>query len=67
MKRKRELQSKAFPDAAEIEKALAKAVRKALIFHKKMGQPIAVWKDGKPTWIPSEEIDVEAVAVGKNA
>ena len=47
-------------DDALIDGALADAVRDALIQHKRAGNPIAVWEDGRVVWIPAEEIDVDA-------
>ena len=40
-------------------RALRRAVRHALIEHKRAGNPIASWKDGKVVIIPAEEIEVE--------
>jgi len=48
-----------FADGREIDAALARAVRKALLEHKRAGNPIAVWQDDRVVWIPPEEIDVE--------
>jgi hypothetical protein len=31
----------------------------ALRFHKRMGNPLATWRDGKVVWIPPEEIPVD--------
>ena len=42
----------------EIMEGVAGAVRNALLQHKRAGNPIAVWEDGKVVWIPAEEIDV---------
>lgn len=44
--------------AKEIEKVLQRAVRHALWVHKRLGNSIAVWEDGKARIIPPEEIDV---------
>jgi len=38
---------------------LQEAVRQALLEHKRAGNPIASWKDGKVIMIPPEEIPVE--------
>lgn len=43
-------------DANRIERALHRAVRNALIMHKKLGNPIVVWQDGKVVTVPAEEI-----------
>ena len=43
-------------DRPRVQKALRDAVQKAIRFHKAMGQPIVVWKDGRVVEIPPEEI-----------
>lgn len=42
--------------AKEIEKVLQRAVNHALLMHKRLGNPIAVWKDGKVVIVPPDEI-----------
>lgn len=37
---------------------MQEAVRKALLVHKRLGNPIAVWRDGRVVLVPPEEIDV---------
>jgi hypothetical protein len=49
---------KLFNDREGMDRALARAVRQALLQHKRMGNPVAVWRDGKIVWIEPEEIDV---------
>lgn len=44
---------------AEVEEALNEAVRQALLDHKRAGNPIAGWKDGRLAIIPPEEIPVD--------
>jgi hypothetical protein len=46
-------------DTEALDAAVQRAVRKALLVHKKLGNPVAAWKDGKVVWIPPEEIEVE--------
>ncbi len=46
-------------DQARIEKALKLAARDARLLHKRMGQPMVVWENGKVVWIPPEEIVVD--------
>ena len=41
-----------------VEHALHKAVVGAMIRHKRLGNPIVVWRDGKVVWIPAEEIEI---------
>ena len=45
--------------ADEIEQIFRKAVRHELSIHKRLGNPIAIWKDGKVVIIPPEEIPVD--------
>ena len=40
----------------EVEKILHRAVREVLLRHKKLGQSVAVGRDGKVIIIPPEEI-----------
>ena len=40
----------------EIDLALQRAVREALIRHKKLGESVAVWRDGEAVILPPEEI-----------
>ena len=42
-----------------IERALAKAVREALLRHKLAGNPVAVWRDGKVIWVAAADIAVD--------
>ena len=42
--------------AIEIGEALQRAVNNALLMHKRLGNPIATWKDGKVVIVPPEEI-----------
>jgi len=43
-------------DLPRILRALRQAVREALEGHRRAGNPIAVWRDGRVVWIPPEEI-----------
>lgn len=45
--------------AKEIEDVLRRAVRDALISHKRAGNTIAAWKDGKVQQIKAEDISVD--------
>jgi len=45
--------------ADEIERIFRKAVRHELSIHKRLGNPIATWKDGKVVIIPPEEMPVD--------
>lgn len=56
----------AIPDIAalilqgdEVTHALEKAVRSAVLMHKRLGNPIAVGRDARVVWIPSDEIEVD--------
>lgn len=46
-----------FVEQAEaLERILQVGVQQALLIHKRLGNPIAAWKDGKVVIIPPEEI-----------
>lgn len=47
-----------FDGGTIIDDALAEAVRDALLFHKRMNNPVAAWIDGKVVWLSPEEIHV---------
>lgn len=57
-----ESQSKPVPgvvwDRPAIDRAVDEAVRQALLRHKRLGQSIVVWRDGKCVWIGPEDIQV---------
>ena len=42
-----------------VDEAMREAMRHALLTHKRAGNPVASWKDGKVVIIPAEEIQVE--------
>ncbi|HEY1377026.1 MAG TPA: hypothetical protein VGF55_09535 [Gemmataceae bacterium] len=48
-----------FLDHTAIEDAMQRGVRRAVWEHKQLGYPICIWRDGRVTWVPPEEIDVE--------
>lgn len=41
--------------AKEIEKVLRYAVREALLMHRRAGNPVAVWRNGKVVWLEASE------------
>ena len=45
-----------FADGTEIDKALKEAAQEAVRRHKLLGNPIAVWRDGKVCWLQGDEI-----------
>lgn len=46
-----------FEEGTAIDEALRRAVREALLRHKKLGNPIAVWENSAVVWVPPEEIE----------
>ncbi len=46
-------------DLPRILRAMAEAVREALLQHKRLGNPVAVWQEGRVVWLAPEEIPVE--------
>lgn len=49
--------TKLFQEGTAIDAALDRAVRAALIRHKKLGERVVIERDGKVVWIPPEEIE----------
>ena len=45
-------------DVARILAALRQAVQEALLSHKRAGNPVATWKDGRVVWVQPEDIPV---------
>lgn len=45
-------------EAEEMARAVRKAVREAVLDHKRAGNPVATWKDEKVAWIQPEDIDL---------
>lgn len=48
-----------FTYGKEIESVFRQGVREALLRHKKLGQSVAVWRDGKVVILSPEEIPVD--------
>ncbi len=48
-------------DLPRILAAMTEAVREALLRHKRLGNPVAVWREGRIVWLRPEEIPVEMV------
>jgi hypothetical protein len=42
----------------QVERALQKSAAETITRHKRLGQPIVVWRDGRVVWIPAEEIEL---------
>ena len=43
-------------DLARMLRAMTRAVREAVEVHRRMGNPIATWKDGHVVWIQPQDI-----------
>lgn len=54
-------------NAIEIEKVLQRAVNHALLMHKRLGNPIATWEDGRVVIVPPEEIVISSDFSNENA
>jgi len=42
-----------------ILEAISRAIREAVLAHKRAGNPVAVWRDGQVVWLQPEEIPDE--------
>lgn len=49
-------------DLPPILQAMRQAVREALLRHRRDGNPVAVWQDGRVVWIQPDDIPVEEEA-----
>jgi len=49
----------AFELGTPIDEAMNEAMREAVRQHKLMGQPLAVWRNGKTVWLSAEEFEEE--------
>jgi ABC-type Mn2+/Zn2+ transport system ATPase subunit len=47
------------PNGAGKSTWIRKAIRDAMVMHKKLGDPVVGWKDGKVVWIPADQIEVD--------
>ncbi len=56
MKKKKNISGAAIIEQAE--KALKKAVQETIADHKRTGDPIAIWRDGKAVFVQPEELGV---------
>jgi hypothetical protein len=45
-------------EGTQVDAAIRKAARNALLAHKREGRPVPLWRDGKTVWIPPEEIEI---------
>jgi hypothetical protein len=50
--------SRLFRERTPIDEAMAAAFREAVLQHKRAGQPLVVWRDGKTVLIPADEIEI---------
>ena len=49
---------KLLDDREGMGRALARAVRQAVLQHKRAGNPVAIWHDGKVVWVNPDEIEL---------
>jgi hypothetical protein len=43
-------------DDTQINEAIGRAIREAVLKHAREGRPVATWQNGKVVWIPADEI-----------
>ena len=48
-----------------IDQALQKAAHEALLIHKRLGLPLAIWRDGRTEWVTPEEFEQAPGAAAK--
>lgn len=42
-----------------VRRALRAAIQEALQYHKRVGNPVAIWRDGKVAWVDPRDIPDE--------
>jgi hypothetical protein len=57
--------TKMHDETKSIEHAMRRAVRYALLTHKRAGNTVAAWRDGRVVLVRAENIQVEELAKGK--
>ncbi len=48
-----------FAQGVLIDKAIKEAIEKAVWEHQQVGNPVAVWRDGKVVWLAPEELKIK--------
>ena len=51
-------------DRAGMDAAMRRGVREALLRHKRLGESIAVWRDGRVVIVPPDEIAIDEEPAG---
>lgn len=46
-------------DVPRILRAMTEAAREAILRHKRLGNPIATWRDGRVVWLMPDEIHLD--------
>ena len=54
--RKKDKIDEIFSDEKRITEILQHAVREAVEMHKRAGNPLATWKDGKAVWVETTKL-----------
>jgi hypothetical protein len=49
---------KLLDDREGMDRALGRAVRQAVLQHKRAGNPVAIWREGKVVWVNPDEIEL---------
>jgi hypothetical protein len=44
---------------ADADAAIRESVREALLMHKRLGNPVASWENGRVVWIPADQISID--------
>jgi hypothetical protein len=57
--RKTDKIDRAFARGILIDQAIKEAIEKAVWEHKQVGNPVAVWRDGKVVWLTPEELKIK--------
>ncbi len=47
-------------DADAVDAAIRESVREALLMHKRLGNPVASYENGRVVWIPADQIPTDS-------
>ena len=56
----------AFNEGTPIEEALNRGVREAVLLHRRLGLPMAVWRDNRVVWVDPDDPDDGSTSAGVN-
>jgi hypothetical protein len=53
---------KAFAEGTLIDEGIEEGVRAAVELHRRLGLPMVIWRNGRPTWVMPDDPETEVPA-----